>query len=87
MGFFDVKNGNDLKRLIFYLEDHERLFMGLFELTIRDKKQMQIFDQSHGLTLPKNQNFATFLFKNYYCLKRLLFYLAHHEGLFRAILI
>ena len=50
MGPFDVKNGNDHKRLIFCLEDHERLFMGLFDLTIWDKKQMQILDQSHGLT-------------------------------------
>ena len=34
-----LKTGNDLERLILYLEVHERLFMGLFDLKkTQDKK-------------------------------------------------
>ena len=49
-----------LERLVFHLERHERLFMGLFDLKKTQDKKMQIFEQNHGLTLSKTKSFATF---------------------------
>ena len=47
-------------------------------------KKFQIFDQTHGLTFWKNENFATFLNRCFYGQERLVFYLELYQTLFKA---
>ena len=76
-----------LKRLIFYLEHHERLFSVAMIQKNRECKKLQIFDENHGLTPLKKANFATFLIRHFCHLEKLVFYLERHERLFWAYLI
>ena len=47
MATFLIRHFCPLEKLIFYLERHERLFLGVFGLKKKGRKKIQIFDQNH----------------------------------------
>ena len=46
--------------VILYLEVHERLIVGLFDLKKTQDKKMNFFTKTMDLPLSKNKSFATF---------------------------